>query len=76
MSRNSHLRCYMAMVEGANETEGRRLTPPAPSRGVRTVLMEPFGALPRKSSFVHIIIIIQLLCLAPAGYSTASDNGA
>jgi hypothetical protein len=38
---------------GVNEIEGRRLTPPAPSRGVRTVLTEAFGALPRKCLLIY-----------------------
>jgi hypothetical protein len=44
--------------------EGRRLTPSGPSRGVRTVLTEPFGALPRECLFIH-------LCRAGLGFRCA-----
>jgi hypothetical protein len=55
---NRHPRCHMAMVQGANETEGRRLTPSGPPGGVRTVLTELFGALRRKCLFIQLVIYL------------------
>jgi hypothetical protein len=39
------------MVQGANEIAGRRLSPPGPLGGTRTVMTEPCGALPRNCLF-------------------------
>jgi hypothetical protein len=49
------------MVLGANEMEGRRLSPPSPHGGTRTVMTEPCGPQAAGLSRVNVHLFIYLL---------------